>query len=79
MAKVTELGLTDVTRRIMAEHPGEGDSVQELRNTWADKDVRQIYDTILAERARVLWEGVTTGANSFLCLWSEPSSSQDVV
>ena len=79
MTEVTEPNLTDATRQMMAEYSGKGDSVEELRNTWGDKNVRQIYDTILAEQAQVLWAGVTAGANSFLRPWPEPSSSQDVV
>jgi len=65
------VNLVDVTRRAMAEHPGAGDSVEELADVWGDLDVRGIHDAILAERARELWGTVRAGANSFL--WPEAS------
>lgn len=46
---VAEMGLSDATRRIMAENTGLGDSVKELGIIWGDLSVFEIYQTILAE------------------------------
>ena len=68
------MNLVDATRQVMAEHPGEGDSVEELRAVWGDLDVSGIHDAVLAERARALWGTVRAGANSFLWQWPGPTS-----
>ena len=48
---VDEVGLANAVRIIMAENPGQGDSVKELEGIWEDMDVLEIYQAILAEQA----------------------------
>lgn len=70
---VYEAGLANATRLIMAESPGQGDSVSELDSVWGDMDVVQIYETILAEKSlrpaaldvSRLWGATRAGANAF--------------
>ena len=67
-----EVGLANATRLIMAEHPGQGDSVKELDTTWEGMDVLQIYEAIIADKslrpvvseAVELWRSVEAGANT---------------
>lgn len=70
---VDEVGLANATRLIMAENPGQGDSVEELDSIWEGMSVFQIYETILAEKslrpvvpeAVGLWGDIRVGANAF--------------
>ena len=68
---VDEVGLVNATRLIMAESPGEGDSVEELGDIWGGKSVLQIYEAILSEKSLPvpgtvgLWSEVRAGANAF--------------
>jgi len=70
---VDRVGLANATRLIMAENPGQGDSVNELDSIWEDMGVFQIHEAILAEeslRPAVpetigLWGATRAGANVF--------------
>jgi len=69
---VGEVGLANATRMLMAENPGQGDSVTELDDVWEDMSVFQIYEAILAEkplhpaarRALQRWGEVRAGPNA---------------
>ena len=63
---VDKVGLANATRIIMAENPGQGDSVTELDDVWEDMNVSQIYEAILAERPLPL------SAQEALEPWGEP-------
>jgi len=84
---VDEVGLANATRLIMAENPGEGDSVKELDSIWEDKSVFQIYEAILLEKSLPLsipetverWGDVRAGANAFHVLASLPSEAHPSV
>jgi hypothetical protein len=82
---VDKVGLANATRLIMAENPGEGDSVKELGNIWEGKSVLQIYEAILLEKPSFapgtvgLWSEVRAGANAFHLALSSPSEVQPSV
>jgi len=71
---VGQVGLANATRLIMAESPGQGDSVEELDGIWEGKGVFQIYEAVLAEkpprpaapRVIELWEDGGGGPNANL-------------
>jgi hypothetical protein len=81
---VDEVGLANATRLIMAEHPGEGDSVKELGDIWEGKSALQIYETILLEKSLFipepvgLWGEVRAGANAFYLLAPLPEAQPSV-
>jgi hypothetical protein len=68
------MGLANATRLIAAEHPGQGDSVEELDGIWEDMSVFQIYEAILAEKSpdsvvpdmTGRWGDVRAGANALI-------------
>jgi hypothetical protein len=43
-------GLAEATRRIMAENPGQGDSLHEVRSIWEGMGLADIYDALLEGR-----------------------------
>jgi len=79
---VDTMGLANATRLITTEHPGQGDSIEELKDIWEGMDVVQIYEAILAEKPRdpvvheltESWGDVQTGANAFIISWGSPAA-----
>jgi hypothetical protein len=77
---VEEEGLANATRLIMAEHPGQGDAVEDLAGIWGEMTVLEIYEAVLAERTQRtgtwqttgLWAKVTEGANTLDLSLPEP-------
>lgn len=69
---VDRVGLANATRLIMAENPGQGDSVKELDSIWEGMNVFQIYETVLVEKSLRLavpiaigpWRDIRAGANA---------------